>query len=84
MDVTVSQNPDVKLNGSVDFPAQTMRQVFQEATMQVTKQAVEPVVDLIADSEKRLEEKFDTTNNNMATQFVEQEKKIGKMLAGMK
>ena len=65
-----------KLNGSVDLLAQAMRKVFKEAT----QEAVEPVIDLIADSEKRLENKIDSaveaTNKNVQAELSQHRKDV--------
>ena len=69
-----------KLNGSVDMLAQAMRKVFSEAV----EGAVEPLRDDIAAIGDSMITKADleTTNENMQSQFAEQEKKIGQLLKG--
>ena len=67
---------DTKLDESVYNLAVAMKQVFQDAIVQ----AVEPVIDEIADSAKSLEEDIDTFDQDMHSMFAEQEKKIGKMI----
>ena len=67
-----------KLNGSVNMLAKAMRTVFSEAV----EGAVAPLRDDIAGISDGMATKADikTTNENMQTQFAEQEKKIGQLL----
>ncbi len=73
----MSNNP---LNGSVNLLAQAMRDVFREGV----ERAVEPLATEMKamrtdmrDMESRLNERIDTTNQNMQGQLAEQQKKIG-------
>ncbi len=74
-----------KLNGSVDILAKAMREVFTEAV----EGAVDPLTTEVkalrtevGDMEGRLNDRIDTTNENMAAQFAAQEEKIGKLIKG--
>jgi len=78
-----------KLNGSVNLLADAMRKVFSEAV----ESAVDPLTTEVKavrgelagmrtemlDMEGRLNERIDTTNKNMQSQFAEQQKEIGKI-----
>ena len=66
------------LNGSVELLAKAMRTVFSEAV----EGAVAPLRDDIAGISDAMATKADikTTNENMQSQFAEQEKKIGQLL----
>ena len=68
------------LNGSPDLLAQAMREAFKEvaddAATQAATQAVEPVIGLIADSEKRLEKKIAGVNKNVQAQLAQHRKGV--------
>ncbi len=76
-----------KLNGSVNLLAQALRDVFSEAMTSVRngvkadmKEMESGIRSDMNTMEGRLSDHIDTTNQNMASQFAEQEKKMGKMI----
>ena len=79
-----------KLTGSVNLLAEAMRRVFSEAVeeatapltsdMKAVRADMKAVRVEMKDMETRLNKRIDTINQNMAAQFAEQEKKIGKLL----
>lgn len=73
-----------KLNGSVDLLAQAMRSVFSEAVQGAVEPLAEQVKAVRTDvSELRsdMNKQIKTTNENMQSQFAQQEKKIGQLIA---
>ena len=81
-----------KLNGGPELLAKAIQQVFEE-TMSATREVVredlsEMEVRLKKDSSemegrlnKHLDERINTTDENMQAQFAEQEKKLGKLIS---
>ncbi|MDE0310844.1 MAG: hypothetical protein OXI52_01165 [Caldilineaceae bacterium] len=72
-----------RMNGSVDLLALAMRKVFEEcmdSTREAVKEDIGAVREDMVNMESRLNDRIDTTNQNVQVQFAEQEKKIGKLL----
>ena len=68
-----------KLNGSVELLAKAMRKVFSEAVEDVAEPLHKDMKGLRTDMQgmgARLDAGIKTTNENMQSQFAEQEKKI--------
>ena len=79
--------PNDNLNGSVDLLARSLRDVFGEAMtdvrngMKADLKAMETGLRKdMKEMEERLNTRIDTTNENMAAQFTQQEKKMGDMI----
>ena len=71
------------LNGSVELLADAMRTVFSEAVKGATEPLHEDMKGLRTDMQgmgARMDEGIKITNENMQSQFAEQEKKIGQLL----
>jgi len=72
------------LNGSVDLLADAMRRVFKEAV----EEAVQPLADQMEtgfrDQRTEFNDRIQTTDENMAAQFVAQEKKISRLIKGQR
>ena len=65
-----------KHNGSVDLLAQAMRQVFDESMQGVRSKVKQGMENMESRITTHFDKQIETTNQNMQTQFAEQEKDI--------